>query len=410
MNLIPEIVAQHKQHTAWRRDIHSHPEIGFEENRTAAFVAQQLESYGINVTRGVGKTGVVGTLTQGSSNKAIGLRADMDALPVDEINTFAHKSTVPGCMHACGHDGHTVMLLAAAQYLAQSQQFNGTVHFIFQPAEEGLGGAKAMIDDGLFERFPMDNIFALHNSPSFIAGAMGSNSGALLASADSFDVTIHARGGHGAQPHEANDPLVIAAQMLMAWQTIMSRNVQAVDTAVLSACSINTGESHNVIPETVVIKGTVRTFSPAVRQLIETRFHTLTSHIASAFDATVEINYAHGTPTLVNDAEQVNLICDVAETVLGNTHVYRQATLDMGSEDFACMLEHRPGCYFYLGGASVPAEADPTKGKNVQNPADVEHFTIKNTCLVHQPDYDFNDEIIPIGATLFARLTETYLS
>ena len=256
MKLISEIVAENKELTQWRQDIHAHPELAFEESRTAKFVASQLESYGIEVTRGVGKTGVVGTLKAGSSNKAIGLRADMDALPMEELNTFAHKSKHPGCMHGCGHDGHTVMLLAAARYLAKSKNFDGTVQFIFQPAEEANdngSGAKAMINDGLFDRFAMDNVFALHNGPGFIAGAIATRSGVISASMDLFTVTIQGTGTHGAWPNNGNDPLMVAAQMLIAWQTIISRNVSAEDAAVISATSIVAGDSWNVIPETAVI-------------------------------------------------------------------------------------------------------------------------------------------------------------
>ena len=412
MKLIPEIVCAQKELTLWRRDIHAHPELAFEESRTADFVASQLESYGIEVTRGVGKTGVVGTLKVGTSDNAIGLRADMDALPMDELNTFAHKSNHPGCMHGCGHDGHTVMLLAAARYLAMSKNFDGTVRFIFQPAEEANdvgSGAKAMIDDGLFDRFPVDNVFALHNAPDLMAGVIATRPKVMTASIDLFDVTIQAKGCHGAFPHEGNDPIMIATQMLTAWQTIISRNVNSQDSAVLSAASINAGDSWNVIPEAAVIRGSVRTLSPQVRKLIKSRFYRITNNIGEAFGAEIEINYRGIAPSCVNDDKQTSFACDVAESIFGKDRVLRSLPTDMGSEDFAYMLQERPGCYLLLGGASLPAGEDPLKGKSIEE-LGLEPWLFKNACLLHQPDYDFNDEIIPHGATLFVRLVEKYLS
>ena len=412
MNLVEEIVATHEELTQWRRDIHAHPELAFEESRTAEFVASQLESYGIDVTRSVGKTGVVGTLRVGSSNKAIGLRADMDALPMDEINTFAHKSKHPGCMHGCGHDGHTVMLLAAARYLAKSQNFDGIVQFIFQPAEEANAngsGAKAMIDDGLFERFPVDNIFAIHNAPDLMTGVIATCPGVLTASIDLFDVTIRAKGAHGATPHEGNDPIMIAAQLITAWQTIISRNVDAQDKAVVSATSINAGNSWNVIPESAVIRGSIRALSPQVRMLIKTRFHEITNNIAKAFGAEVQINYRGIASNCVNDEKQTRFACDVAASIFGGDRVLRSMPADMGSEDFAYLLEQIPGCYLIIGGARIPANEDPLKGKNIEE-LGLEPLLFKNACLLHQPDYDFNDEIIPHGATFFTRLAEQYLN
>ena len=413
MQIIPEITTKQEELTQWRRDIHTHPELAFEESRTADFVASQLESYGIKVTRGVGKTGVVGTLKVGSSNRAIGLRADMDALPMDELNSFDHKSQHPGRMHGCGHDGHTVMLLAAARYLTESRKVDGTVQFIFQPAEEANevgSGARAMIKDGLFDRFPVDNVFALHNAPDLFTGAIATRQGAMTASMDLFEVIIQGKGSHGAFPHEGNDPIMIATQMLTAWQTIISRNVNAQDGAVISACSINVGDSWNVIPETATIKGNIRTLSPVVRELVLERFHTLTNSIADAFNAEVEIHYRDCAASCVNDAEQTTFACDVADTIFGEDRVLRTMPPDMGSEDFAYMLQEKPGCYLIIGAASVPENEDPLKGKNIQEVADQEHFVFKNACLLHQPDYDFNDDIIPLGATLFVRLAERYLS
>lgn len=410
MKLIPEIVKGNADFSQWRRDLHQYPELGFEEQRTAAFVAAQLESYGIKVTPGVGKTGVVGTLNVGTSNKSIGLRADMDALPMEEVNTFAHKSKHAGCMHGCGHDGHTVMLLAAARYLAQSQNFDGTVQFIFQPAEEANpvgSGAQAMIDDGLFERFPVDKVFALHNMPDLYAGAMATTPGPIMGSMDLFDVTLKGTGGHGAYPHANNDLLMVATQLLSAWQTIVSRNVDAQEGAVLSACSVNAGDSWNVMPDTAVIKGNIRTLSSATRDLIEQRFHQLTTQIAAAFDVEVQIDYRRCYPSCINDETQTAFACDVADTIFGADHVLRKTPFYMGSEDFAVMSRERPGCYMLLGTAPWPEGGDPNKGKNIHDtPAD---FYNEDVPQLHQADYDFNDEAIPLGATWFVRLAEAYL-
>ena len=413
MELIAEIVAAQEELTQWRRDIHTYPELGFEEARTANFVAEQLESWGITVTRGIGKTGVVGSLTVGTSKKTIGLRADMDALPMDETNDFAHKSKHPGCKHGCGHDGHTVMLLAAARYLAQNKNFDGTVQFIFQPAEEANphgSGAKAMIDDGLFERFPVDNIFAMHNVPEAYLGAFAASPGLIAASMDLFEVTIKGTGAHGAQPHEGNDPIMVATQMLSAWQTIVSRNISPADTAVFSACSIQAGKSWNVIPETAVIRGNIRTFSPALRDLVRARFHTLTTNIAEAFNVKVDINLHDNSssPCSINDTQQTAFVWDVADEIFGQHCVQRKMPADTGSEDFAFMLDQRPGCYMVLGTAPVPKSHDPSfKGKNINE--DASAFISQSAIALHQPDYDFNDDAIPIGATVFARLVERYL-
>lgn len=414
MNLIPEILAAHAELTAWRRDFHAHPELGFAETRTSDFVTKQLSSWGIKVTRGIGKTGLVGTLKAGTSNKAIGLRADMDALPMDELNTFDHKSQHSGCMHGCGHDGHTVMLLAAARYLAQSKTFNGTVQFIFQPAEEANphgSGAKAMIDDGLFERFPMDNIFALHNSPGILAGAIATCSGPMMASTDLFDVTITGKGTHGAFPSGGNDPLVIAAQMITAWQTIISRNIDAMDHALISATSINAGNnSWNVIPETAVIRGCVRALSPEIRQQLHDRFHTITQSIAKAFDAKVDINYRSIYPVVVNDAEQTTFVCDVAADIFGEHCVLRERPGQMGSEDFAYMLQKKPGCYFAIGATTPSKDRKGFVGKDIKKTSDLDHFLAGDVPMLHAPTYDFNDDILPLGATMFARLAEHYLN
>ena len=411
MKLISEIVEWHDELSRWRRDIHAYPELAYEESRTSNFVAQQLESYGIKVTRGVGKTGVVGTLKVGSSDKAIGLRADMDALPMEELNEFAHKSKHKGVMHGCGHDGHTVMLLATARYLAQSKNFDGTIHFIFQPAEEANdqgSGAKAMIDDGLFDRFPVDNIFAMHNGPSFMAGAIGTCAGPIMASVDLFDVTITAVGCHGAFPFEGNDPIMVMNQMVAAWQTIISRNVNTAENAVLSVCSVNAGDSWNVIPESAVIRGTVRAFSAGVRQLIETRFRAIAENTAQAFGATVEINYRSCAPACINDPVQTAFACDVADKIFGKKRVLRTLSADMGGEDFSCMLQERPGCYLIIGAARESEGPVIAKETDI-NTLELDPRVFQPACQLHQPDYDFNDEIIPQGASLFVGLAEAYL-
>jgi len=411
VDLISDIVKDNEEFSLWRRDIHAHPELAFEEKRTSEFVAEKLESYGIEVTRGVGKTGVVGTLKVGSSGKSIGLRADMDALPMEELNTFSHKSRHPGCMHGCGHDGHTVMLLAAARYLAKSQNFDGVVQFIFQPAEESnaIGsGAKAMIDDGLFERFNIDNVFAFHNGPELAAGVIATRPGILNASIDLFEVAIRAKGCHGAFPQDGNDPLMIAAQMLTAWQTIVSRNINAQDSVVVSAASINAGNSWTVIPERAVIKGSIRALSPHVRALVKNRFYELTNNIALAFGADVKINYRAKSPSCINDDKQTTFACDVAESVFGKDRVLRTMPADMGSEDFGYLLQKRPGCYLVIGAAPIHSGEDPLKGQSIKE-LGMEPWLFRDACMLHQPNYDFNDGIIPYGATLFARLAESYL-
>lgn len=409
MMLIPEIVAAQDEFTAWRRDIHRHPELAFNENRTADFVAAQLESFGINVTRSVGKTGVVGTLTAGVSTNAIGLRADMDALPMDEANTFAHKSVINGAMHGCGHDGHTVMLLAAARYLATTKNFDGTVQFIFQPAEEANGvgsGAKAMIDEGLFDRFPMDAVFAMHNAPELALGTVATCAGAMTASMDQFDVTIKGQGTHGALPHTGIDPVVIAAQLVTAWQTIVSRNINAQDSAVVSVTSIQAGESWNVIPAQVQIKGSVRTLSAASREQVYQRFLTLTQQVVKGFGADADIDYRQITPVMVNCPEQTQFACEIASHIFGKDNVFPTLPADMGSEDFAFLLQEKPGCYLCLGGAEPSVDAKPFNSQTKPTLADM---TYHSACMLHDPLYDFNDQMIPMGATLFVRLAERYL-
>jgi len=392
MTLISEILSVHDELTTWRHDLHAHPELAFNENRTSAFVVEKLESWGIEATQGVGVTGVVGTLKVGTSNRSIGLRADMDALPMEELNTFAHKSKHPGCMHGCGHDGHTVMLLAAARYLAQSKNFNGTVHFIFQPAEEANdngSGAQAMIDDGLFNRFPMDSIFAMHNMPGLPEGTFSISDGPVFAAMDLFDVTITGKGTHGALPHTGIDTLLVCSHVITAWQSIVSRNIDPMQTAVLSATSIQAGDNWNVIPQTAVIKGTVRTFLPEVQAQVRERLHAIAEQVAGAFGATAQVDYRQELPATVNDAEQARQAVTVARELVGEAQIKEgaDATRLMGSEDFSVLLQHKPGAYLLLGSGA---------GEGV--------------CMIHEARYDFNDKLLPIGASFFARLVEQKLA
>jgi hippurate hydrolase len=388
LNIKPEIASFHDDLTSWRRDFHAHPELGFEEVRTSAIVAEKLRSWGIDVAAGVGRTGVVGTIKgRGASNRAIGLRADMDALPMQEANDFAHASKHPGKMHACGHDGHTTMLLGAARYLAQTRNFSGTVHLIFQPAEEGMGGAASMIADGLFERFPVDAVYAVHNYPSMPIGSFGVRPGPMMASADEFAVTIKGKGGHAAMPHLAIDPLIVAAHVLVALQTLVSRATNPGEAGVLTVGMIHGGTATNVIPETVTFEGTVRALDPATRDLLEAGLTRVAMHTAEAHGATAIVNYKRDFPVLVNAAEEAAFAADTASDIFGADAVNRRVAPVMGAEDFAFMLEHRPGAYAFIGQGN---------GSHSSN-------------SVHNQHYDFNDDILPIGATYLASLVERSL-
>jgi amidohydrolase len=387
MPVIPRIAQFDAVLTQWRRDIHAHPELGFEEQRTSDLVAQKLAEFGITVHRGVGRTGVVGELRNGNSPRTIGLRADMDALPIEEANRFAHRSTHDGRMHACGHDGHTTMLLGAAKYLAETRDFDGTVHFIFQPAEEGLGGAEAMVKDGLFERFPCDAIFGMHNRPGLALGKFQIRTGPMMAGGAFFDIAVTGRGAHGARPESGIDPVVVAAHITTALQTIVSRNVRPVDTAVVSVTQIHAGHAYNVIPEKAVIRGTARCFSNATMKLVGDNMARIAAGIASGFGATAETDFRALFPPLVNDAEQAAFIAAAAAEVVGADNVNRNAGVVMASEDFSYMLERRPGAYIQIG------NGDGEGG-----------------CEVHNPGYDFNDAALPFGASLFVRLVERKLA
>ena len=387
MQLVDKITARKELHTSWRREIHAHPELAYQEHRTADFVAAKLESFGIAIVRGLGKTGVVGTIKAGNSDRAIGLRADMDALPLAEMNDFAHRSQQPGVMHACGHDGHTAMLLAAAEHLAATRDFDGIVHFIFQPAEEGEAGAKAMMDDGLFEDFPMEAVYGLHNWPGLEVGKMAMRAGAAMAAMDIFEVKVHGQGGHAALPHLAIDPIVVAAQLVSAWQTVVARNVKAIDPAVLTVTQFHAGEAWNVIPETVVLRGTVRCFSQSVRATIESRMRQLAEGLCAAHGCRLEWWYEKRFPPTVNSPEETQTAARAAQAVVGHEQVNTEVEPVTGSEDFGYMLEAKPGCYVFIGNG-------PGSGG----------------CLLHSPTFDFNDDIIPIGASYWVRLVEQVLA
>jgi amidohydrolase len=377
----------HDELTLWRRDIHAHPELGFEEQRTAELVAAKLGEFGIEVHRGIGKTGVVGRLRVGNSPHSIGLRADMDCLPILESNTFDHRSQHPGRMHACGHDGHTTMLLGAARYLAATRNFDGTVNFIFQPAEEGQGGAEAMIADGLFDRFPCEAIFGMHNRPGLAIGKFQIRSGAMMAGAAFFDIHITGRGAHGARPESGIDPVITASHIATALQTIIARNVRPLDTAVVSVTQIHAGDAYNVIPETAVMRGTVRCFSDQTMALVEERMTRIAEGVAGGFGATAAVDFRNVFPSLINDADEARFIADTAAELVGEDNVNRNGNLVMASEDFSCMLRCCPGAYIQIG------NGDGAGG-----------------CEVHNPGYDFNDAALPFGASLFARLAERKLA
>lgn len=378
--------------TRLRRDIHAHPELGFEETRTADLVATELEHYGLEVYRGIGKTGVVGALRVGNSPKSVGLRADMDALPILERNEFAHTSTHPGVMHACGHDGHTAMLLGAARYLANSRNFNGQVFFIFQPAEEGLGGAKAMIEDGLFEQFPCDCIFGMHNRPSLPVGEFAVRAGSMMAGGAFFDITINGKGAHGARPESSVDPIVVAANVVTGIQTIVSRNTAPVETAVVSVTQLHAGDAYNVIPQTARISGTVRTFSTDTMDLIESRMRALSARIASAYEGTANLDFRPVFRPTINNTEEAEYAARICGDLVGDNKVELSPPLIMASEDFSFMLERVPGCYINIGNG----------GRDEDGHLDA--------CEVHNPGYDFNDDALPLGASFFAHLIEERLN
>lgn len=394
MNVIESILADAPTIAAVRRDLHAHPELCFQEQRTSDVVAEKLTEWGIPIHRGLGTTGIVAVIQNGSSRRAVGLRADMDALPMTEHNTFAHASQYPGRMHACGHDGHTAMLLAAAKHLAKHRNFDGTVYLIFQPAEEGGGGAREMMKDGLFERFPMEAVFGAHNWPGMAAGQFSLKSGPAFASSNEFHITIRGKGAHAAMPHNGIDPVPVACQMVQAFQTIITRNKRPIDAGVISVTMIHTGEATNVVPDSCVIQGTVRTFTLEVLDLIEHRMREIAQHTSAAFGTEVEFQFKRNYPPTINHVAETQFARGVMEAMVGaeNVHEFEPT---MGAEDFSFFLQERPGCFFLIGNGDGTHRA----GGHGLGP-----------CMLHNPSYDFNDDLIPLGATLWVRLAEAWLA
>jgi hippurate hydrolase len=370
---------------AWRHDLHRHPELAFEEHRTADFVARMLASFGLKVSTGLAGTGVVGTLTRGSSARSIGIRADMDALPIEELGAAPYKSLHPGRMHACGHDGHVTMLLAAARACAESGQFDGTVHFIFQPAEESEGGGRRMVEDGLFKSFPCDAVYGLHNWPSLPVGSCVARDTAMMAALGTFEIVIEGRGSHGAMPHEGVDPIVAACELGASLQTVVSRNVSPLEPAVVSITQIHAGDAWNVIPASCTLRGTTRWFDNAVGDLIETRLTALANSVADGFGCKATIRYERRYPPTINDPAEAAFIRSVASAQDGIR--VEDGAPSMAAEDFSFMLEARPGCYLWLG-----------SGRTGSDPG------------LHSPYFDFNDEIIPLGVDLWRSVVETKLA
>ena len=390
MTPVDYIRREHAELTSLRRDLHAHPELGFEEHRTVEVVTRELDRLGVEYHGRVGKTGVVAVIPgmRNESGRSIGLRADMDALPMHEENDFAHASRFKGRMHGCGHDGHTVMLLGTARYLAATRRFDGTAYLIFQPGEEGYGGGKAMIDDGLFERFPADEIYALHNWPALPPGTIAVRPGPMMAAADRIEIHIEGRGGHGAHPHLSVDPVLVAGHIITAAQSIVSRNVSPLDTAVVSLCAMHAGNlaAMSVIPREARLVGTVRTFRPQTQDAIERRLSDLVHSIAAAFGATAQLKYERAYPATVNSEREAEFAARVADMLVGSENVVRDLEPSMGSEDFSFMLQRRPGAYARLGQGGA-----------------------EGGCFLHNSRYDFNDEVIPLGAGFLAALAEQAL-
>jgi len=387
MPIINRIADFQDEMTAWRHHIHTHPETAFEEHKTSAFVAEKLESFGIEVHRGLAGTGIVGKLTGGNgSGRAIGLRADMDALDVHEKNDFGHKSQHEGKMHACGHDGHTTMLLGAAKYLSETKNFDGTVYFIFQPAEENEGGGRVMVEDGLFEKFPVEQVYGMHNWPGLDVGKMAVRTGPMMASFDIFEITVKGKGAHGAMPHMGVDSVVTASQIVNALQTIASRNTHPLDAVVVSVTQIHGGDAYNVLPDEVVLRGTTRSFRPEVQDSIEPAMRRIVDGICQTMGATATMKYERRYPPTINTAAETEIAAMVAAQVVGDGNVHDDLMPSMGSEDFAFMLQQKPGSYVWIGNGST-----------------------EGGCMLHNPHYDFNDGVLPIGASYWAKLVETTL-
>jgi hippurate hydrolase len=385
MPIINRIADLHDEITEWRRDLHQNPELQFDVHRTAGIVAEKLRAFGVDeVVEGIGITGVVGVIRgrRDASGRVIGMRADMDALPINEATGLPHASKVPGKMHACGHDGHTAMLLGAAKYLAETRNFDGTAVVIFQPAEEGGGGGEKMVRDGMMERFGIQQVFGMHNAPGLAVGQFGIRPGPSMAAVDEFTIDLEGKGGHAAKPHECIDTTLVAAQLLQALQSVVSRNVDPVESAVLTVTSLHTGgDAFNVIPQTVHMKGTIRTLKEEVRGLVERRLRTMIDGIATAFDAGVTLDFRRGYPVTVNAEAETAFAADVAETVAAGGVVDRDRPPVLGAEDFSYMLNERPGAFIWIGNG--------------------------DTAMVHHPKYDFNDDAIPYGVSYWAKLAET---
>ena len=386
MSAIPALLDNRNHLAALRRDIHAHPELGFEEHRTAEVVAKTLADAGIEVHRGLALTGVVGVLKRGDSARVIGLRADMDALPLVEQNSFPHRSRHEGRMHACGHDGHTAMLLGAAEYLAKAGRFDGTVCFIFQPAEETVGGARVMIEEGLLDRFPVERVFGMHNWPGLPAGQFAVHAGPVMACADQFDIVVRGHGAHAAMPHQGRDPVLAGAALVQAMQGVVSRNVDPMESVVLSITRFHAGEAYNIIPDEVRIGGTVRAFRNELRDQAETAMERVCQGIGVAHGVQVELDYRRGYPPTVNTADEAGLCRAVAAELVGTDNVRTDRHPSMGAEDFAYFLNERPGCYVWIGNGLG-----------------------EGGCMLHNPHYDFNDDILALGASYWVKLTEAVL-
>lgn len=377
----------HPQLTALRRDLHAHPELGFAETRTSEIIAGRLEAMGLEVHRGIAKTGVVGRLKLGNSRRSIGLRADMDALPITECNTFDHRSCHEGRMHACGHDGHVTLLLGAAEVLTRVGNFDGTVHFVFQPAEETDGGGRLMVEEGLFERFPMDMVFALHNWPGLPVGQFGLREGAVMAGADRFEICIQGRGAHAAMPHQGRDVMVAGAALIQGFQTLVSRNISPTDAAVVSVTRFNAGNNNNALPDKAILGGTVRMFKPELREALRTGMQRICGGIGAAYAVEIMLDYQAGYPPTVNSLMPLQMARNAATSLVGGANVHDQLDPSMGTEDFAYLANAVPGCYGWIGNGSA-----------------------EGGCVVHNPHYDFNDEVIPLGVRYWVKLTQHILS
>ncbi len=394
MNMIDSLKAEAAEMVAVRREIHAHPELGFEELRTSELVAKRLTEWGITVHRGLASTGVVGEIKAGSSKRAIGLRADMDALPITEINTFEHASRHPGKMHACGHDGHTAMLLAAGRHLARQRNFDGTVYLIFQPAEEGGGGGREMVREGLFTQFPMDAVFGMHNWPGLPVGSFALSPGPVMASSNEFRILLRGKGAHAAMPNNGLDPVISACQLVQAFQTIITRNKKPIDAGVISVTMVHAGEASNVIPDSCELRGTVRTFTLEVLDLIEQRMREITQHLCAAFGLSHEFEFLRKYPPVINTAQEVQFARQVMAGLVGEQQVLTQEPT-MGAEDFSFMLQEKPGAYCFIGNGEG-GHRTPGHGEG--------------PCMLHNPSYDFNDALIPLGASYWVKLAETWLA